>query len=216
MRGSPNTLRHRGGAALCGICGLAALLGCGGALPVLRPAAGAAASVEWLPGVPVEIRSIRTAPGWEPDDAQLLSHFYTAIWVEVRNDTSAGVALEPGRAVLLDVTGTPWLMLDQAQRGSIRRWRPWSWGTWLYSRLFSSRIAAMEERLNREQLRGGPLASGERRRGLLLFKPMPLPACQPARSIDAPAADPPVELRWEAVLESTKTGSAVLRMWLEC
>jgi hypothetical protein len=184
---------------LCGIGIGAAVIGCVGAPPVLRPSAGPAA-VELSPGLSVGVMSLSEAPGWGHDDALMLGARYTAVWVQVRNETTERVALDPRRAVVFDAAGTPWLSLDEAQRTAVRRWHVWSWRAYWRDRFSPSRMAELEGRVTRDQFREGWLAPAELRQGLLLFKPMPPAACRAAMlewPMEAGAADgapPPMRL----------------------
>ncbi|MEW6325740.1 MAG: hypothetical protein AB1515_10190, partial [Nitrospirota bacterium] len=168
------------------------------------------------PGVAVEVRAIRGAPGWSDDELRTLSRAYTALWVRVRNETANRVPLSLNDAVVFDPQGTPWMGLDEAQRVLVQRWHAWSWRSFASERLSRNRMAALAARLKATELDDDWLAPGEEREGVLLFKPIPPSACPrgPARGL---SSGRPMELEWRlAQAPGGEEPSHSFRMALQC
>jgi hypothetical protein len=158
-------------------CGMA-LVGCGGARSILRPSPETPETVDITTGFRVTLAPVTAAPDLDGDDVRLLSRFYTALWVEMRNDAPLPVTVDPAAAIVFDRTGTPWVALNRTQRVQVLKWRPWSWGAWKAGWVSAGRLEQLTAKLDRLQLGAGPLAVGETRRGVLIFKQMPTPVCQ--------------------------------------
>lgn len=190
--------------ALCALCYGMVLFGCGGASSVLRPSSGTSPTVDLGTGVRVTVNPLTSSPELQPDEISLLSRFYSALWIDVRNGTSSAVMIVPEGALIFDQTGTPWLALDTAQRKQALRWQSWSWRSWLAKWLWASRVEQMMQKLDRLQLESGPLAAGEERRGLLVFKLIPAPECRQAK------------LEWSMSQVENNPAVPMVRMTMEC
>jgi len=190
---------------LGGVCSLSvgiALAGCAGGRSVLRPLPDVPSTIDVGAGLRVAVDAITAPPESGPpeltaDDVELLNRFYTAMWVQVSNGTSAAMTVEPGEAVLFDRTGTPWVALDRTQRMRALRWRPWSWSAWVAGWTSADRLTQLTAKLDRLQFAPGPLPAGETRRGVLVFNRIPAPVCERAelewrmeRDDHAPASSP--------------------------
>jgi len=178
---------------------LTGITGCGGARSILRPLPEATpATVEITAGLRVTVAPVTSAPELGGDDVALLSRFYSALWIEMRNGAPLPVTVDPVGAIVFDRTGTPWVALSRAQRVQILKWRFWSWRAWTATWMSAGRLEQLTGKLDRLQLAEGPLATGETRRGLLVFNRISTPACQQAAlewragRIEAETITPPV------------------------
>ncbi|MBI3621465.1 MAG: hypothetical protein HY208_04680 [Nitrospirae bacterium] len=180
----------------CGLV-LTGITGCGGARSILRPLPETPSTVEITTGLRVTVAPVTAAPELGDDDVALLSRYYSALWVEMRHDAPLPVSVDPVGAIVFDRTGTPWVALNRAQRVQALKWRPWSWRAWTASWMAAGRLERLMDKLDRLQLAEGPLAIGETRRGLLVFRQIASPACQQsslewrAGRIDAETGNPP-------------------------
>jgi hypothetical protein len=189
---------------LCGVCCGVILFGCGGARTILRPSSGTAPTVEVGAGVRVTVGPVTASSELQPDEISLLARFFSVLWIDVRNGSSAAVMIDPEEALLFDQTGTPWLALDSEQRGQVLRWQAWSWRSWLAKWLWAGRVESLTKKLNRLQLEAGALSAGEERRGLLVFKLVPPPVCRQAT------------LEWRLSQADQTPGESMVRMAVEC
>jgi len=172
--------RRRVPSGLCGVWIGLVLFGCGGAHPLLRPASDAVSTVDISTGVRMTIGPITEAEDWQPDDLALLSRFFSALWVQIRNDSASALTLNPSGAVIYDQSGTPWLALDAVQRAQALRWQPWSWNAWLAHWWWAVRLDQLLKKMDRLQLQRGTVAAGGSHSGLLVFKMIPMPMCRQA------------------------------------
>jgi hypothetical protein len=165
---------------LCGVCIGLVLLGCGGARPLLRPASDAVSTVDIGAGVRISIGPVTDAAEWQPDDIALMSRFFSALWVQIHNESASALTIDPSDALIFDQSGTPWLALDGAQRTQAIRWHPWSWHAWLARWWWADRLDQLLKKMNRLELQQGTVAAGGERSGLLVFKMIPMPMCRQA------------------------------------
>jgi len=166
-----------------GVCALwcgVMVVGCGGARSILRPVPETPSTVEITTGLRVTVAPVTDVPELRGEVAEVLARFYTALWVELRNEAPLPVTIDPGGAIVFDRTGTPWVALNRTQRVQALEWRPWSWEAWKAGWVSADRLKALTAQLDELQLTEGLLGVGQTRRGLLVFKRISAPGCQRA------------------------------------
>jgi len=163
---------------------------------MLRPAPASNSTASISAGVQLTVSPITASAEWKPDEIALMSRFFSALWIEVRNDSPSTASIDPAGAVIFDQSGTPWLTLDGTQRVLALRWQPWSWHSWLARWWWAGRLEQLLMKMDRLQLQKGAVAAGGARRGLLVFKIIPAPLCRQS------------ELDWTPTRNETDTSAA--------